>query len=273
MIPVLEKHSGMKAGDDFLVAYSPERVKANLVLERLGTTPKVVGGLDTRSRAAAISFYRDYLRARRSPMSGPLKLAEMTKLLGMLYRDVNIALANELADSARWLVSTLNAWGRCEQRWGGKRTGSGHRSRRSLHAGLSVFPDPGVSAPWDDSTHLGSGAGDQRWAARPGSSIGCRWRGREVGGNESTSWAWASGRASKWIRFSPAYALRAELEMRQAVVTMEDPTTATRSSRAPVSSLGMPADATPRSFLNTAHPQFATSGFRGIGSAPVSKWS
>jgi nucleotide sugar dehydrogenase len=40
LVPVLERHSNLKAGEDFFVAYSPERVKANLVLERLGTTPK-----------------------------------------------------------------------------------------------------------------------------------------------------------------------------------------------------------------------------------------
>jgi nucleotide sugar dehydrogenase len=54
LIPVLEQHSGLKAGEDFLVAFSPERVKANLVLNRLETTPKVVGGLDDASRATAV---------------------------------------------------------------------------------------------------------------------------------------------------------------------------------------------------------------------------
>src|SRR5512134_1504330 len=39
LVPVLEEHSGMRAGTDFMVAYSPERVKANLVLSRLETTP------------------------------------------------------------------------------------------------------------------------------------------------------------------------------------------------------------------------------------------
>ena len=96
LIPVLEEHSGLRAGEDFLVAYSPERVKANLVLERLESTPKVVGGLDAASRARAVELYSRYLRAPVDDV-GSLEAAEMTKLLGMLYRDVNIALANELA--------------------------------------------------------------------------------------------------------------------------------------------------------------------------------
>jgi nucleotide sugar dehydrogenase len=96
LVPVLERHSNLKAGEDFFVAYSPERVKANHVLERLGTTPKVVGGLDAESLVRAAALYRDYLRAPIDEV-GTIEAAEMTKLAGMLYRDVNIALANELA--------------------------------------------------------------------------------------------------------------------------------------------------------------------------------
>ncbi len=96
LIPILEKHSGLKAGADFHVAYSPERVKANFVLARLETTPKVVGGLDAISREKAIAFFGRYLKAPVEDV-GAIEAAEMTKLVGMLYRDVNIALANELA--------------------------------------------------------------------------------------------------------------------------------------------------------------------------------
>jgi nucleotide sugar dehydrogenase len=96
LVPVLEEHSGMKAGSDFFVAYSPERVKANLVLERLGTTPKVIGGLDAESLSMAKAMYGKYLGAPIDDV-GSIEAAEMTKLLGMLYRDVNIALVNELA--------------------------------------------------------------------------------------------------------------------------------------------------------------------------------
>jgi nucleotide sugar dehydrogenase len=96
LIPELEKHSGLKAGVDFFVGYSPERVKANLVLQRLESTPKVVGGLDPASLARTSSLYRDCLGVPVDEV-GSIEAAEMTKLVGMLYRDVNIALANELA--------------------------------------------------------------------------------------------------------------------------------------------------------------------------------
>ncbi len=96
LIPVLESHSGLKAGNDFYVAYSPERVKANLVLSRLETTSKVVGGFDVYSSAMAVEFYRRYLGAPVDDV-GTIEAAEMTKLLEMLYRDVNIAFSNELA--------------------------------------------------------------------------------------------------------------------------------------------------------------------------------
>ncbi|HEX7080824.1 MAG TPA: nucleotide sugar dehydrogenase [Gammaproteobacteria bacterium] len=96
LVPVLEENSGMKAGADFQVAYSPERVKANLVLSRLESTPKVVGGIDAASRQSAIALYAKYLGAPVEDV-GTLEAAETAKLVGMLYRDVNIALANELA--------------------------------------------------------------------------------------------------------------------------------------------------------------------------------
>jgi len=96
LMPILEQVSGMRAGSDFDVAYSPERVKANLVFERLHKTPKVVGGLDAASERRAAAFYRQHLHCPVQEV-GSLEAAEMTKLLGMLYRDVNIALANELS--------------------------------------------------------------------------------------------------------------------------------------------------------------------------------
>jgi nucleotide sugar dehydrogenase len=96
LIPILEQVSGLRAGSDFHVAFSPERVKANMVLARLETTPKIVGGLDPVSTDKALRLYATYLGAPTSDV-GSIEAAEMAKLCGMLYRDVNIALANELA--------------------------------------------------------------------------------------------------------------------------------------------------------------------------------
>lgn len=96
LTPVLEQESGLKAGVDFQVGFSPERVKANLVFERLQSTPKIVGGFDAASARAAEAFYARYLGAPVINVE-TLEAAEFAKLADMLYRDVNIALVNELA--------------------------------------------------------------------------------------------------------------------------------------------------------------------------------
>ena len=62
LVPVLER-SALKAGHDFHVVFSPERVKSRHVLERLGDTPKVVGGYDETSAVIGEAFYKRYLGA------------------------------------------------------------------------------------------------------------------------------------------------------------------------------------------------------------------
>ena len=81
---------------DFDLVFSPERVKSRQVLDRLARTPKIVGGVSERSARRGVAFYERYLGAPVINV-GTLEAAEFVKLAGMLYRDVNIALANELA--------------------------------------------------------------------------------------------------------------------------------------------------------------------------------
>jgi nucleotide sugar dehydrogenase len=95
LVPALEE-GGLVAGRDFRFVFSPERVKSKLIFERLGETPKVVGGFDAQSTRAGADFYRTYLGAPVIEVES-LEAAEFVKLAGMVYRDVNIALANELA--------------------------------------------------------------------------------------------------------------------------------------------------------------------------------
>ncbi len=94
-LPILEE-GGRRVGEDFHLAFSPERVRSGHVLEFLDVTPKVVGGADADSEKRAEAFYREMLGAPVLP-AGSLETAEFVKLAGMIYRDVNIALANELA--------------------------------------------------------------------------------------------------------------------------------------------------------------------------------
>lgn len=84
------------SGKPFLLAFSPERVKSNHVLEKLGETPKVVGGLTPEAGDRAEAFYREYLGAPVARVPSP-EAAELVKLAGMLYRDVTIGLSNQIA--------------------------------------------------------------------------------------------------------------------------------------------------------------------------------
>src|ERR671918_26411 len=93
--PILERGSGLAAGIDFHLGYSPERIDPGNRTHTLVTTPKVVSGIDAASLAAVRGFY-DQLVDRTVPVSGP-KVAELTKLLENTFRHVNIALVNELA--------------------------------------------------------------------------------------------------------------------------------------------------------------------------------
>jgi UDP-N-acetyl-D-glucosamine dehydrogenase len=95
LLPVLERESGLVAGKDFHVAFSPERVDPGRVDWTTKTVPKVVGGIDDASTEAAAALYGsavDTIHRVSSP-----EAAELTKLLENIYRSVNIALVNELA--------------------------------------------------------------------------------------------------------------------------------------------------------------------------------
>src|SRR5437764_2385611 len=93
---LLERTAKLRAGQDFLLAYSPERVSSGFIFRDLRSYPKVVGAIDEQSLAAAIAFYRSVLEAEIIPMASTDD-AEFVKLIETTYRDVNIALANEFA--------------------------------------------------------------------------------------------------------------------------------------------------------------------------------
>jgi UDP-N-acetyl-D-glucosamine dehydrogenase len=94
LVPMLEE-SGLAAGRDFFVAFSPERTDPGRTDFTLRTTPKIVGGLTDECRRRAIELYElicDDVVAVSTP-----EAAELTKLLENVFRSVNIALVNELA--------------------------------------------------------------------------------------------------------------------------------------------------------------------------------
>lgn len=101
MVPILEQGSGLTAGSDFFVGYSPERIDPGNLTYGFVETPKVVSGLTSACLERVQGFY-DLLVDRTIPVSSP-KEAELTKLLENTFRHVNIALVNELAVFAHQL--------------------------------------------------------------------------------------------------------------------------------------------------------------------------
>ncbi len=98
LAPRLESN-GMRLGEDFSVAFSPERLLMGRVIEDLTKYPKVVGGVDAKAGVRAAAFYREVFGGEVY-MLGSAEAAELTKLSEGAYRDLNIALANELAQVA-----------------------------------------------------------------------------------------------------------------------------------------------------------------------------
>jgi UDP-N-acetyl-D-glucosamine dehydrogenase len=94
VLPILER-SGLEAGVDFYLAFSPERINPGDKVFTVENTPKVVGGLTPRCSELARALLAQ-LTPQVHVVSSP-RVAEMTKLLENIYRSVNIALVNELA--------------------------------------------------------------------------------------------------------------------------------------------------------------------------------
>jgi UDP-N-acetyl-D-glucosamine dehydrogenase len=94
LLPILER-GGLKAGEDFHLAFSPERVDPGRGDWTTKNTPKIVGGITPACTERAVELYSSALETVH-PVSSP-EAAELTKLLENIFRSVNIALVNELA--------------------------------------------------------------------------------------------------------------------------------------------------------------------------------
>jgi UDP-N-acetyl-D-mannosaminuronic acid dehydrogenase len=93
--PILERKSGMKAGKDFYLAYSYERVMPGRLIEYIQNLPRIVGGINKKSETRAVAIYKRIVRERI--YSTDILTAETSKTMENAYRDVNIAFANEMA--------------------------------------------------------------------------------------------------------------------------------------------------------------------------------
>ena len=93
--PILEE-SGLKCGEDFFLAFSPERVDPGNKDFNTKNTPKVVGGCSKDCTEVAAALYRNILEGDIHTVSSPA-VAEMEKIFENTFRNINIALANEMA--------------------------------------------------------------------------------------------------------------------------------------------------------------------------------
>ena len=94
MIPILER-SGLKAGEDFLLAYSPERVLPGQIMRELVENARVIGGITPGSAQAGRDLYAIFVKGQI--IISDATTAEMVKLMENTYRDINIAIANEFS--------------------------------------------------------------------------------------------------------------------------------------------------------------------------------
>ena len=95
VLNLLEEISGLKAGSEFSLAYSPERIDPGNPDFGIRNTPKIVAGYTENCKERVTAFYGEFIE-KVEPVSG-LKEAEMAKLLENTYRHINIALVNEMA--------------------------------------------------------------------------------------------------------------------------------------------------------------------------------
>ncbi len=90
---ILEKNSRLKAGKDFYLAYSPERIMTGYSISRFKEFPKLISGINKISTDKAFDIYKKFAKPIKVSNS---RTAELAKIAEGVYRDVNIALANEL---------------------------------------------------------------------------------------------------------------------------------------------------------------------------------
>jgi nucleotide sugar dehydrogenase len=109
ILPLIEKVSGLKAGEDFYLIHSPERVLTGQIFSDLRRYPKIVGGITTNCTTVGANFYKSVLdfdvrtdlkRENGVWVMDSSESAEFVKIAETTYRDVNIALANQFAKFA-----------------------------------------------------------------------------------------------------------------------------------------------------------------------------
>lgn len=92
--PILEEESGFKAGEDFSLVFSYERVMVGRLIKNIVHLPRIVGGIDPESTRRGVELYKNIVKEEIHPTDS--LTAEISKVVENTYRDVNIAFANEV---------------------------------------------------------------------------------------------------------------------------------------------------------------------------------
>ncbi len=221
LLPELEA-GRLVAGVDFDVVFSPERVKSRVALEHLTINPKIVGGFNRAAGERANRFYSEFLGAPGLDV-GSLEAAEMVKLAGMVYRDVNIALANEMSRYAQAvgidlpsLIAAINTDGEAHMLSPGIGVG-GHCTPVYPYFYIRDAGRRGVQARLAD---LGRQLND----GQPAYAVDLLERTwRPVRGQEVAICGLAFRPGVKEHIYSPAFLLQGELQKRGANVSLCDP--------------------------------------------------
>jgi nucleotide sugar dehydrogenase len=251
----------MRCGKDFHLVFSPERVKSRRVFERFLDTPKIVGGFDAAAAAAGEALYRDYLGAPVINV-GTLEAAEFVKLSGMIYRDVNIALANELAGYAEtvgldiWpLIQAANTDGETNMLFPGIGVG-GHCTPVYPYFLINSAARLGIKQQFAALARQINEDQPKRAVDRLAAALGTLQDKRvHILGH-----AFRPQVAEDAMTLS--YALRDALEKQGAKVTIEDPLFDGNSLKQRGLSPGSLNDLSIEAIiLNTAHPEYATPDF------------
>ncbi len=98
ILPILEKKSNLKGGEDFFLAHCPERINPGDENWRVDNIPRVIGSLENKGLDLALKFYKSIISGKIKPMNN-LKETEAVKIVENAFRDINIAFVNELAMS------------------------------------------------------------------------------------------------------------------------------------------------------------------------------
>ena len=101
--PQIEERTGLKVPQEVMLAHCPERILPGDIFQEIVHNDRLIGGLDGASTEAALDVYRAFVKGDLHPTND--LVAELSKLMENTYRDVNIALANELAQ----ICETLGA--------------------------------------------------------------------------------------------------------------------------------------------------------------------